>query len=231
MNLLVILFLVTSWTWADSPTAIPTTIQHTLDQRTNEQWGNVCSDEQIFKRCEKYLIKQFGPKWAKYYNSDATRYIQKNRTPYSKHTYIALVRYDFSGPAGLQEINYVQTGPTGESVGFGPQFKIYEDLDSSNNCSQLEFWYGDNFVAPYNPRKLLSKEEASKIAKQKGYEVKFDKLELASWNEMVGRLYLWVPAYVADVDGQTLEINAKSGAVSLLMKPIPASEHFMKVIK
>jgi hypothetical protein len=214
---------ITTFAFADSST--PTPMSQTYGINDTENWGHVCSDQQIYDLCNQFLIKQFGEKWAKCYTLYRDpKGIQRNDVSHhSKYQYDFEVSYSFSGPAHLQQSTFVHTDPkgTGSSVSVGPELTFFLDNVSLDGCGQLKFWNGEFFVAPYDASKLITAKDAEKIAKQKGYDVHFGGLELLPIEQIMGRIFLMVPAYEADCGADTVEVNAVDGTLRHQTRPIP----------
>ncbi len=217
-------FFVSTFAFAgDSATPVPAKAFPADDP--GEDWGRVCSDKQIYDLCNKFLVTRFGEKWAKYYTPYYNpKGIQKNVLIHTQHQYGLRVSYSFSGPANLKELTFIYKPPhgTGYSVGVGPQFTFFMDNVSAEGCGQLKFWTGMFFVAPYDPSKLITAQEATKIAKQKGYDVQFTTLTLIRSDLMLGRLFLWVPGYYAEKGYDVVYVNAMDGTLTRQQAAIPA---------
>ena len=217
-------FSVAAFAFADN-SATPTLATPYPIDNTCEDWGRVCSDKQIYDLCNKFLIEQFGEKWAKYYRPyHDPKGIQKNDVSHhSIFQYDLTVSYSFSGPANLKELTFIHRDPhgTGYSMGVGPQFTFFMGNVSADGCGQLKFWTGAFFVAPYDPSKLITAQEATKIAKQKGYDVQFTTLTLIRSDLMLGRLLLLVPGYYAEKGNDVVYVNAMDGTLTRQMAAIP----------
>src|ERR1700677_1139998 len=216
------IFSVTTFAFADSSTILPITQAHAIDD-TGENWGQVCSDQQIYDLCDKFLIKQFGQKWAKYYTLYRDpKGIQRNNLIHIKHEYDLRVSYGFSGPANLQPVNSARTDINGKVItGVCPVLTFFLDDVSPNGCGQLKLWSGSFFIAPYDASKLITAKDAEKIAKQKGYEVHLGGLMLLPMEQMLGRVRLMVPAYTGDCGADSIEVSAVDGTLRHEMRPIP----------
>src|SRR5665213_777450 len=174
--------------------ATPTRTPDPADPALSEPWGKVCGDNQIYDLCNKFLIKQFGEKWAKYY----TPVEIKKDTNYK----VLSVKYSFSGPGNHKSI-------------IDPEFDFFSDSDVTGDCKNLKFWRGVDFIAPYDISKLLTVQEATKIAAKNGIKAKF-----SSWDfnhaKRLGKLFLDIPQYGAWVDsgpyGGRVIVNADDGS-------------------
>lgn len=215
-------FSITIFAFANSSTTLPITQSHTIDD-VGENWGQVCSDQQIYDLCDKFLIKQFGEKWAKHYTLYRDpKGLQRTSLIHSKHQFDFDVSFGFSGPANLQPINSERTDINGRVItGIEPELTFFIDDVSSDGCGQLKLWLGSFFIAPYDASKLITAKDAERIAKQKGYDVHFSNLRLIPMEQMLGRVFLMVPAYMGDCGADFIEVNALDGTLRREMRPVP----------
>ncbi|SRR5665213_72265 len=215
-------FSITIFAFADSSTTLPITQAHTIDD-VGENWGQVCSDQQIYDLCDKFLIKQFGEKWAKHYTIYRDpKGIQRTGLIHSKHQFDFEVSYGFSGPANLPPVKSASTDINGRVItGIGPELTFFMDDVSPDGCGQLKLWLGSFFIAPYDASKLITAKNAERIAKQKGYDVHFSNLKLIPMEQMLGRVFLTVPGYAGDCGADFIEVNAVDGTLRRQMRSMP----------
>ncbi len=226
--LILFCFFNVNFVFAESSNTADSTKPDVTNVSSAVSWGMVCKDQQIYDICYQYLVKQFGEKWAKYYApyidpKGIKRWDVSNHFP--GHKYDLHVSYNFSGPGNFEELNYSYTKSNGRgrSFGRGPTFDFFLDDVNTDGCGQLKFWYGTFFIAPYEASRIISAQEAVKIANQKGYKIPSVAPKLLRSDQMQDKMQLMVPVYKADTDDGTVFINALDGTVTYEMKPPPGA--------
>lgn len=165
-----------------------------------EPWIKVNTDKQIFDLSYKYLVKEFGEKWAAYYTPTE---IQKD------NLFKCLsAKYSFSGPANLKLER--------ASIDF-----IFE-IDPKDNLEKIKFWRGAYFVPPYDTSKLITIQEATKIANQKGFKVEFRPLEATIGSKKYdGKYFLCGFEYFSSVGNEIVREDAEDGSINSMPAAIP----------
>lgn len=170
-------------------------------------------DEKLVNESNNFLESLFGKEWVKCYSLIK---IQKQKFTNSdgwNHSYSVFVSYKFSGPANLSRDGLSS-----------PQFRFYFCCRTEDNRGSLILIGATNLVHPYDVAKLTSAREATKIAGEKGYDVRFSNLELINSNKY--NYQTLGPGYSAPITGKLanqmfLEVNADDPLLKFKTRVIP----------
>ncbi len=198
----------------------------------------VNADDQFIQYSNNLLLSQFGKEWAAHYSpfqikKNHIAYPQYMPTPGTGENYDVMVSYGFSGPASLEKLSYDrQINATTRSVGVGPTFTYLYKPAGSEGHRNFSLWYGINFVASYDVSKLISAQEAMKIAEAKGYDVVFTSLVLIRTSKKSGSLSLLAPGYQTKAGNKMIVVNAQDSTCSVYEVPHPVGPvHLRRVGK
>jgi hypothetical protein len=184
----------------------------------------VCTTSQIANQSNAKLLELVGNStWtSKYYTFEnfTTSKILYNANNYTRNTtdaYFIDAWYNkFSGPGNLTNYNPTQI-----------EFKLTNNSNSA--CSNLIFYSGFDVVLPYNISKFITPQQATGIARSKGYNISFNLSSLmlgevanksSNTTDFLAPLYSYryssynSPAGIPGEGGGSINVNAQNGTLT-----------------